>query len=63
VHDVISSKYFSLIVDEATDSRFKDQVSICLRHVNIKTLGVHKDLVGLYETRRQRQSQKMLLAA
>jgi len=37
VHDVKANKWFSLIVDEATDSSFTEQVSICLRHVDIKT--------------------------
>ena len=43
-------RYFSIIVDEATDCSFKEQVSICLRHVSPDTLQVHEDLFGLYET-------------
>ena len=43
-------KYFSIIVDEATDCSFKEQVSICLRHVSPDTFQVHEEIVGLYET-------------
>ena len=33
-----ANKYFSIIVDEATDCSFKEQVSLCFRHVDTNTL-------------------------
>ena len=42
------NKYYSIIVDEATDVSFKEQVSICIRHVPTD-MGVHKDCLGLFE--------------
>ena len=45
-----ANKYFSILVDEATDCSFKEQVSICFRHVDVNTLEVHEEFAGLYET-------------
>ena len=50
IHSIRSNKFFSIIVDEATDCSFKEQVSICFRHVDTNALEVHKEFVGLYET-------------
>ena len=44
------SKYLTIILDEATDVSFKEQVSICLRHVSADTLEVQEEFMGLYET-------------
>ena len=46
---VKANKYYAIIVDEATDISFKEQVSICLRYVTADTLEAHEDLVGLCE--------------
>ena len=32
--DIQKARWFSLIVDETTDTSIKEQVSICLRYVN-----------------------------
>ena len=45
-----ANKYFSILIDVATDCSFKEQVSICFRHVDTNTLEVHEEFVGLYET-------------
>ena len=45
-----ANNYYSIIVDEATDCNFKEQVSICFRHVDTSTLEVHEEFVGLHET-------------
>ena len=37
-------------MDEATDCSFKEQVSICFKHVDTNSLEVHEEFVGLYET-------------
>ena len=42
--------YYSIIVDEATDVAFKEQVSICLRYMSDNTNDIHEDFVGMYET-------------
>ena len=47
---VKQSKYFTVIVDEATDVSFKEQVSICIRYVSSDTLAIHENFAGLYET-------------
>ena len=47
---VKQSKYFTVIVDEATDVSFKEQVSICIRYVSSDTLAIHENFTGLYET-------------
>ena len=41
--------YYSIIVDEATDLAFKEQVSICLRCMTDNTNDIHDDFVGMYE--------------
>ena len=45
-----ANKYFSILVNDATDCSFKEQVSICFRHVDVNTLEVHQEFAGLYET-------------
>ena len=47
--NVRANKYYSIIVDEATDVSFKEQVSICIRHVSTD-MDIHKDFLGLFET-------------
>ena len=47
---VKQSKYFTVIVDEATDVSFKEQVSICIQYVSSDTLAIHENFTGLYET-------------
>ena len=49
VEKIKINKYFTIIADEATDSSFKEQVSICLRHVSGETLEAEEDFIGLYE--------------
>ena len=44
------SSFFTLIVDEATDVSFKEQVSICLRYVSDDMSETHESFLGLYET-------------
>ena len=44
------STYYSIIVDEATDVSFKEQVSLCLRYMSDDTNETHEDFVGMYET-------------
>ena len=44
------STYYSIIVDEATDVSFKEQVSLCLRYMSDDTNGMHEDFVGMHET-------------
>ena len=48
--DIKQNKYYTIILDEATDVSFKEQVSICIRHVSANTLEVCEDFTGLYET-------------
>ena len=48
--EVKQNKYFTIIVDEATDVSFREQVSICLRHVSSNTLEIQEEFTGLYET-------------
>ena len=36
-------------MDEATDVSFKEQVSICIRHVSTD-MDIHEDFLGLFET-------------
>ena len=43
-------KYFTVIVDEATDVSLKEQVSICIRYVSSDILAIHETFTGLYET-------------
>ena len=38
-----SDKYYSIMVDEATDVSFKEQVSICIRHVSTDNMDIHED--------------------
>jgi len=48
---VKSNRFFSLIVDETTDESTKEQLSICIRHVDTgSTADVFEDFIGLYET-------------
>ena len=42
--------YYAIIVDEATDVSFKEQVSICLRYTSDDSNQTHEDFVGMYET-------------
>ena len=47
--DIRSHRYFAIIVDETTDISHKEQVSICIRHVN-ENFQIHEDFIGLYAT-------------
>ena len=47
--NIRSNKYYSIIVDKATDVSFKEQVSICIHHVSAY-MDVHEDFLGLFET-------------
>ena len=44
IYFIRSNKVFSVIVDEATDYSFKEQVSIRFRHVDTNALEVHEEL-------------------
>ena len=46
--NILSNKYYSTTVDEATDVSFKEQVSICIRHVSAD-MDIHEDFLGLDE--------------
>lgn len=43
------SDYFAIMADETTDMSNREQLVICLRWVDDKTLEVHEDLIGLYQ--------------
>ena len=45
----IQSKYFTIMIDEATDVSNSEQVVIVLRWVG-ENLSVHEDFIGLYKT-------------
>ena len=49
-NSVIANRFYTIIVDEATDVSFKEQVSVCLRHISQDTLQAHEDFVGVYKT-------------
>ena len=49
ITDSIRANRYSIMVDEATDVSFKEQVSICIRHVS-SDMEIHEDCLGLYET-------------
>ena len=44
-----SDKYYSIMVDEATNVSFKEQVSICIHHVSTD-MDTHEDFLGRFET-------------
>ena len=44
---IASSKFFTIMCDECTDSSNKEQV-ICIRWVESSTLDVHEDVIGMY---------------
>ena len=46
---VKASKYYAIIVDEATGISFKEQISICLRYFTNDDLEAHEDFFKLYE--------------
>lgn len=46
--DIQKARWFSLIVDETTDTSIKEQVSIGLRYVNSE-YDVSEDFIGFYE--------------
>ena len=48
--NIRANKYFSIIVDEATDVSFKEQVSICIRHV-LTDMDIHKDFFRTFWNR------------
>lgn len=48
-NSIKEDEYFSLIVDGTTDVSTKEQVSLCIRHVN-GDFEVSEDFIGLYET-------------
>ena len=66
IRDVLSSNWYSIIADEATDASLVEQVCILrildllhvpytgvsLRYVDPQTLEIHEDCVGLYATER-----------
>ncbi|XP_054287980.1 zinc finger MYM-type protein 1-like [Macrosteles quadrilineatus] len=48
-NSIKEDEYFSLIVDGTTDVSTKEQVALCIRHVN-GDFEVSEDFIGLYET-------------
>ena len=42
--------YYAIIVHEATDVSFKEQVSICLKYTSNDSNQTHEDFVGMYKT-------------
>ena len=47
-YKIRAHKYYSIVVDEATDVSFKEQVSICIRHVS-DDMEIHENFLGLYD--------------
>ena len=48
-YNIRAHKYYSLVVDEATDVSFTEQVSICICHVS-DDMEIYEDFLGLYDT-------------
>ena len=48
--NICSNKKYPIIVDEATDVSFKEQVSICIRHVSADMDIIIQDILGLFST-------------
>lgn len=49
ISDINSNRYFSVIVDETTDVSTREQVAMCVRHVD-DNLTISEDFIGLYES-------------
>ena len=47
--EIQSAKWYAVIVDETTDIGVKEQVSLCIRHVD-ENFVVNENFVGFYET-------------
>lgn len=47
--DVKNSKFYSILCDETTDISTKEQMSMCLRYVDLKTSSLKEDFVGFVE--------------
>ena len=47
--NIRANRYYAIIVDEATDVCFKEQVSICIRRVS-HDMDIHEDFLRMYET-------------
>ena len=49
LNDVRSARWFSVMADECTDVATLEQMSICIRFVDSKTLQVRDDFVGFMQ--------------